>query len=133
GMYWEELRYAEDYELSFRLADNAAKSIFRSAVVGEVDVSEHPSVVRSYQAEERLLFGILACTRAELRARDPGLRRTARSGRAWCNLDLAERALETGRSKEAREFAFQALMLHPSLRGMRVAGKALALPRRQRD
>jgi glycosyltransferase involved in cell wall biosynthesis len=125
GMYYEREIFGEDYDIIFRLVDNARKIIFRSTVVANLDVSPHPSFIRSYQVQERLLLTILAALRAETQVADPGLRRVARSNRAWFMVELAQLMLQDGRRRQTCELAAQALLVHPSGEALRLIGRAL--------
>jgi glycosyltransferase involved in cell wall biosynthesis len=125
GMYYEREIFGEDYDINFRLVDNAKKIIFRSTVVAELNVSDHSSFIRSYQEQERTLLTILAALRAETQVADAGLRRVARSNRAWFMLDLARPMLDEGQRKQPLELAVQSLLIHPSAEALRLIGKAL--------
>src|SRR6185437_4195179 len=43
GSYWEKVSFAEDHDISFRLADAAARVLFRTTVTADLDISPHPS------------------------------------------------------------------------------------------
>lgn len=120
GLYWEKTSLAEDRDLSFRLADRAKKILFRPDIVGELDVSQHASLYRTYAHEEKALFAYLATLHSELAVRHPKLRRLARANRAWDLLDLTRAALDGGRRRQAREFALQSLLLHPTWSALRL-------------
>jgi glycosyltransferase involved in cell wall biosynthesis len=125
GMYYEREIFGEDYDITFRLADNANKILIRSAVVADLDVTDHPSFIRSYEAQELMLFVILASLRAETQVADAGLRRVARSNRAWFILELARRMLAEGRCKQARELAVQSILLRPTMAAIRTIARTI--------
>jgi glycosyltransferase involved in cell wall biosynthesis len=125
GMYWEKINFAEDCEISFRLADKARRIIFRSTVVGDLEVADHPSISRTFETKERLLFSIFAALRAETVVADPALRRAARTRRAWEMLRLAQLMAQERRRTEALELAVQSLLLQPSGEAVRIIGKLL--------
>jgi glycosyltransferase involved in cell wall biosynthesis len=125
GMYCETVQFAEDHDFAFRLADMAKKALFRAVVSADLDVGYHPSAARRYDAQERILFSILACLRAETQVSDPGLRRVARSNRAWRMLELARSMMEAGRTRASCELAAQALLVRPSLEALRIIARAL--------
>lgn len=120
GLYWEKTSLAEDRDLSFRLADRAKKILFRSTVVGELDVSHHASLYRTYALQEKALFAALASLHSEIEVRSPHLRRLARAIRAWDMVELCRHLLAEGKVRHAREFAAQSLLLHPSLGALRL-------------
>jgi glycosyltransferase involved in cell wall biosynthesis len=120
GLYWEKTSLAEDRDLSFRIVDRAKKILFRSTVVGDLDVSHHVSLYRSYAAQEKALFASLATLHSEFEVRSPRLRRLARSIRAWDMLELSRCVLAEGKVRHAREFATQSFLLHPSMSALRL-------------
>ena len=125
GLYWDKTNLAEDRDLAFRLTDRAAKILFRSTVVGELDVSRHQSLYRSYAAQEKALFASLAALHSELGLRNPRLRRLARANRAWDLIELSHHLFAGGKTRQAREFATQSFLLRPSLSAVRLlAGSA---------
>ena len=128
GMYTEQQMFGEDYDIQFRLADKAKKIICRSTVTADLDVSQHTSVSRDYNLEDRALFTILSCLRAEISVSHSNLRRVARGTRAWYLLDLAKLMLQHGRVSSARELALQALVLHPTLEALRLFAGTLLRP-----
>jgi cellulose synthase/poly-beta-1,6-N-acetylglucosamine synthase-like glycosyltransferase len=119
GLYWEKTSLAEDRDLSFRIVDCARKILFRSTVVGELEVSHHTSLYRSYAAQEKALFASLATLHSEYEVRSPRLRRLARSIRAWDMIELSRHVLAEGKVRHAREFAAQSFLLHPSISALR--------------
>jgi glycosyltransferase involved in cell wall biosynthesis len=120
GLYWEKTSLAEDRDLSFRLADRARKILFRAETVGELDVSQHVSLYRTYAHEEKALFAYLATLHSEFALRHPKLRRLARANRAWDLLDLTRAARDGDRTGLAREFALQSLLLRPTWSALRL-------------
>jgi hypothetical protein len=125
GMYCDTVRFAEDHDFAFRVADASKKTLFRSVVCADLDVSQHPSAARDYDEQERVLFSILACLRAETQVTDAGLRRVARSNRAWRMLELARFMMDTGRRRATCELAVQALLTRPSVEALRIIARAL--------
>jgi hypothetical protein len=83
----------------FRLADQAQRMIYRSGVVGDLDVSSHTSVSRQWAVRERVLFDMMACLRAEILMTDSRMRRSARTSRAWRILELANLEAQAGRGR----------------------------------
>jgi len=120
GLYWERISFAEDHDLSLRLADAAEKILFRPTVTAELDVSTHVSLARTFTDQDRLLFGILAVLHAESLIKNPGLRKIARQNRAWKLAELAQRKIEAGEEGAAREFVWQSLTLSPSMATLRL-------------
>jgi glycosyltransferase involved in cell wall biosynthesis len=120
GLYWEKTSLAEDRDLSFRLVDRAQTILFRAETVGELDVSQHASLYRTYAHEEKALFAYLATLHSEFSLRHPKLRRLARANRAWDLIDLTRAARAAGRRQQAREFALQSLLLYPSFSALRL-------------
>lgn len=120
GCYWEKISFAEDHDLSYRLADAAAHPLFRTTVTADLDVSTHASIARTYGDQERLLFSVLAILHAESVIRNPALRKIARGNRAWRLLDLATATLKDGNPVRAREFALEAMLIRPSKRSLSV-------------
>jgi len=125
GMYYENVYFGEDLDFAFRLVDNAKKIAFRSTVVVDLNVSRHPSIARSFQMRERLLFSVMASLRAETQIRNARLRRIARTGRAWQMVELARLMKQEARWRETCEFATQAFLVHPSMGSIRLIGEAL--------
>jgi glycosyltransferase involved in cell wall biosynthesis len=130
GMYYDREIFGEDVDIPFRLVDNAKNILCRSTVVAELEVSDHPSFIRSFRAQELNLCCILAYLRAETQVADVGLRRVARANRAWVMLELARATLRAGRRREAYELAAQALVLRPTMESLRVIGSTLLGSRR---
>jgi glycosyltransferase involved in cell wall biosynthesis len=120
GLYWEKTNLAEDRDLSLRIVDRAAKILFRSTVVGDLDVSHHVSLYRTFEREEKALFASLATLHSEIEVRSPYLRRLARAIRAWDMLELSRAALADGRTRHAREFGMQSFLLYPTLSALRL-------------
>ncbi|GAA0570052.1 glycosyltransferase family 2 protein [Rhizomicrobium electricum] len=120
GLYWEKTSLAEDRDFSFRLVDRAKRILFRADTVGELDVSHHVSLYRTFAHEEKALFAYLATLHSEFEVRNPKLRRLARANRAWDLLDLTRAALADGRRQQARQFALESLLLHPSFSALRL-------------
>lgn len=120
GLYWEKTNLAEDREFSLRLADCAHRMLFRATVVGELDVSHHVSLYRSFAAREKALFANLATLHAELEVKSPALRKLARAIRAWDLLELTRAAMSEGRGKHAREIAMESFFLHPTLSAVKL-------------
>jgi glycosyltransferase involved in cell wall biosynthesis len=124
GLYWEKTSLAEDRDLSFRLVDRARKILFRAETVGELDVSHHVSLYRTFAHEEKALFAYLATLHSEFELKNPKLRRLARANRAWDLLDLTRAAMADGRRRQARQFALESLLLHPSFSALRLFAAA---------
>lgn len=120
GLYWEKTSLAEDRDLSIRLVDRATKILFRAETVGELDVSHHVSLYRTFAHEEKALFAYVATLHSEFEVRNPKLRRLARANRAWDLLDLTKAARADGRRQQARQFALESLLLHPSFSALRL-------------
>ena len=120
GSYWENIRFAEDHDFSFRLADGAKGILFRSTVAGDADVSPHPSIARSYSEQDRILFGALATLHAEASINDPVLRKVARGNRAWRLLELARLSMAERQYAIAQGFVLQALGLSPSKEALKI-------------
>lgn len=114
GLYWEKISFAEDHNLSFKLADAARGIIFRSTVTADVDVSPHPSIARTFSENERNIFGLAAIFQAQLSLEDPALRKVCRANRAWRLLELSMSLQEQGKTTAARELAREALFIRPS-------------------
>jgi cellulose synthase/poly-beta-1,6-N-acetylglucosamine synthase-like glycosyltransferase len=119
GLYWEKTSLAEDRDFSFRLVDRARKILFRSTVAGELNVTNHVSVYRSYATQEKALFASLASLHSEIEVRNPRLRRLARAVRAWDMLELSRALVAEGKLRHAREFAAQSFLLYPSMSALR--------------
>lgn len=130
GLYWEKTSLAEDRDLSFRISDRADKILFRSTVVGELDVSHHISLYRTFAQQEKALFAYTATLHSEFEVRSPRLRRLARAIRAWDLLDLTRAAITDGRNRHAREFAMESFLLHPTLSALRLLVGSLSSGRR---
>lgn len=126
GLYWEKTNLAEDRDLSFRIIDRASKILFRSTAVGELDVSHHVSLYRTFAHQEKALFAHLATLHSEIEVRSPQIRRLARAIRAWDLLDLTRAAIADGRKQHAREFAIQSFLLHPTMSAVRLYAGTLS-------
>jgi hypothetical protein len=119
GGFWEKVAFAEDYEMIFRLMENAERIVVRTEPVAQLDVSWHPSVFRAHAPEDQILFGILATLKSSLSVSNPSLRRRLRYDRAGRLLALAMMEAERGRLPSARELAWEALLARPSFSGIR--------------
>ncbi len=120
GCYWEKISFAEDHDLSFRLSDAASRVLFRKTVTADLDVTEHPSIARTYSEQDRLMFSMLATLHAEAMLESPVLRKVARGNRAWRLIELARYCEKNNRRRTSFEFAWQALLLSPSLTALRM-------------
>jgi glycosyltransferase involved in cell wall biosynthesis len=117
GPYWEPLKFAEDHDFCFRLADRSTKSIYRDCSVAALNVSPHVSVARSIDAVDRLLFGIMALSHVEAVVIDKWLISAARANRSWKLLELAE-IMGASKNKGAmRRLVQESYLLNPSIRG----------------
>jgi hypothetical protein len=125
GLFVESLLVAEDAHFGLTLCDRASAIVFRSTVVGELDVSPHESANRSIDAEGRLLFGMMCFRHASGQVRDSGLRLAARRGLSWRLMELGQLRLAAGRSGQAFHLAIQSLVTRPSLAALVLAGKAI--------
>lgn len=125
GGYWEKVNFSEDHDFSFRLADQARRMLFRDAVVADLDVTPHPSIARTFNPEEQLLFGMAACLHAESAMKSPVLRAVVRDNRAWKLSELSQMQLDAGKRHSAIAFAREAVMLKPSGSSLRLLAKAV--------
>ncbi len=107
GLYWDKIGFAEDHELSFRLADGSRKTLYSSVVAADADVTPHPSVARCYDYEDSIFFDLLAIMHAEYHLRDARLRRAARRNRSSRMMQLSELLAARGRRREALSLAYQ--------------------------
>ena len=126
GLYWEDISEAEDYEMVFRLADQAQRMIYRSGVVGYLDVSSHASVSRQWPVRERVLLDMMACLRAEILMTDSRMRRSARTSRAWRILELANLEAQQGRGRTA--LSLEGLALRLSAEPLRILARSFVKP-----
>lgn len=117
GGYWEHLRFAEDHDFCFRVADRARKAVFRASPVAALNVSPHESVARSINAMDRLLFGIMALNHAESVLTDADLIGTARANRSWKILELSEILALSKNKGAARRLVWESFFVKPSLSG----------------
>lgn len=118
GGYWEPLRFAEDHDFCFRVADRARKAIFRSSPTAALNVSPHESVARSINSIDRLLFGIMALNHAEALLTDANLIGTARANRSWKLFELSEVAIQRKNKGAARRLVWESFCVKPSLSGL---------------
>jgi glycosyltransferase involved in cell wall biosynthesis len=126
GLYWEDISEAEDYEMVFRLADQAQRMIYRSGVVGDLDVSSHTSVSHQWPVRERVLFDMIACLRAEILMTDSRMRRSARTSRAWRILELANLEAQAGRGRMV--LGLEGLALRLSAEPLRIIARSFVKP-----
>ena len=126
GGFWEKVAFAEDHEMIFRLIANAATIVVRTEPVADADVSQHSSVARTHALEDQFLFSILATLKASLSVSDPSLRSRLRYDRAGRLLGLATLEAERGRLRPARELAWEALAIRPSLSALKTYGRIAA-------
>lgn len=117
GLYWASLKFAEDHDFCFRLADRSKKSIYRDCPAAALNVSPHVSVARSIDAVDRLLFGIMALRHVEVVVIDKWLISAARANRSWKLLELAE-IMGISKNKGAmRRLVQESYLLNPSILG----------------
>jgi hypothetical protein len=114
GGYWEQISFAEDHDFAMRLIDKSSRTLFRSEVVAELDVTPHDSAFRRLNEEEQRMFSIVATLHAEYRVSNPVLRTTAKRNRAWRLLELGNMKMVSGERDQARNFAVQSLLTYPS-------------------
>ncbi len=115
GLFWEKLSMAEDRDLGLRLLDCAEKVVYRDAVVADYDRTTQVGICKAYTEDEIRQFVVLAMLHAETSMQDHALRRVAKGYRAWMLLELAQSAQEAGRADQARELAWQSVMLRPTM------------------
>lgn len=125
GRYWDHLRFAEDHDFCFRLADASCKSLYRNEPVAALNVSPHPSVARSIDAVDRLLYGIMALNHAEAVVRDEGLLASARANRSWKLLELSEILISEKNKGAARRLVWESFFVKPSISGLTRGLRAL--------
>lgn len=118
--YWEKVIFAEDHDLSFRLSDAAKRVIFRKTVTANLDVSNHPSVARTFTEKDRVMFSILCTIHAETNITSSLLRKVARGNRAWRLIELAKYCEEEGRIATSHELVWQSFLLSPSLTAFKI-------------
>jgi hypothetical protein len=121
GLFLEQLLVGEDAHFGLVICDRASSILFRSTVVGELDVSPHESANRAIDREGRLLFGLMCYRHASGQVRDPGLQTAARRGLSWRLMELGELRLESGRKAQAFHLALQSLLACPSVAAFRLA------------
>lgn len=125
GLFLETLLVGEDSPFGLTLCDRASAILFRSTVVGELDVSPHDSANRRIDTEGRILFGIMGYRHAAGLLRDAGLLKAAQRALSWRLMELGELRLAAGRPHQALHLAIQSLVAWPSLAALRLAAKAL--------
>ncbi|MCM2347605.1 MAG: hypothetical protein NDI95_13365 [Acidovorax soli] len=118
GGYWEHLRFAEDHDFCFRIADRARKAMFRFYPVAALNVSPHESVARSIDEMDRLLYGIMALNHAEAVLEDVDLIATARANRSWKLWELSELVRATKNKGAARRLVWESFFVKPSVSGL---------------
>lgn len=118
GHYWDHLRFAEDHDFCFRLADASQKALYRGVATASANVSQHVSVARSIDAIDRLLYGIMALNHAEVVLQDEYLIATARANRSWKLLELSEILASKNKKGAARRLVWESFFVKPSLAGM---------------
>lgn len=118
GHYWEHLRFAEDHDFCFRVADASRKALYRNVPTASANVSQHVSVARSIDALDRLLYGIMALNHAEAVLSDERLIATARANRSWKLLELSEIMASSKNKGAARRLVWESFFVKPSLAGM---------------
>lgn len=128
GLFWEKLSMAEDRDLGLRLLDRAEKVLYRDVVVADYDRTTQVGICKAYTGDEIRQFVILAMLHAETSMQDHALRRVAKGYRAWMLLELAQSAQETGRTGQARELAWQSVMLRPTMAAMELLLRASMSP-----
>lgn len=128
GGYWPRIRFAEDHDFCYRLADEAKGIIFRADVCAEFDITPTPSLSRSFSEHDRILFGMLASMRVESIVKNKLLRRVAKANRAWRLLELARLLDRGGQRTMAREMAIQSLLVHPSAAGLKTLATLMKRP-----
>lgn len=118
GLYWDHLRFAEDHDFCFRLADTSRKALYRSVVTASANVSQHVSVARSIDAIDRLLFGIMALNHAEVVLQNECLIATARANRSWKLLELSEILASSKNKGAVRRLVWESFFVKPSVSGL---------------
>lgn len=114
GLFWEKLSMAEDRDLGLRLLDRAKKVLYRDVVVADYDRSTQVGICKAYSEDETRQFVILAMLHAETSMQDHALRRVAKGYRAWMLLELAQSVRQAGHTDQARELAWQSLLIRPT-------------------
>ena len=124
GMYSEDQMFGEDYDIQLRLADRARKIICRSTVTSELTVDEHPSISRTYDSPNKLLFTMLSCLRRRWQIPESHFAQACTTeSRLVFARSYTNRCCRWKRS-QALEIAVQSLLLHPSGEALRVIGAA---------
>lgn len=118
GNYWDHLRFAEDHDFCFRLADASRKTLYRGVATASANVSQHVSVARSIDAIDRLLYGIMALNHAEVVLQDECLIATARANRSWKLLELSAILASSKNKGAARRLVWESFFVKPSVSGL---------------
>lgn len=114
GCYWEKISFAEDHDISFRLADAAQGILYRKRVTATQDLTPHQSIASMFAQRERNLFGIVAVYNAQLSIKSTRLRRVCKANRAWRLMELAQAHLDEGDRRVALDLAREAFFVWPS-------------------
>lgn len=83
GGFWEQIRYAEDWELMVRIADRATTILYRPDVVSAYSLPEGNSISLAYSRAENDVMQIACAIHARLRCQDKRSRKCARAREAW--------------------------------------------------
>jgi glycosyltransferase involved in cell wall biosynthesis len=120
GVYWDKIRFAEDYNFALRLADHAKIALYWPTVVAILDVGPRISIEGTYLVQEKQLFSMMAALHGELVSTTPILCDAARRGRAWHMALLAEMVLKQGKGGLASRLARESLAIKLNSLGLRV-------------
>jgi glycosyltransferase involved in cell wall biosynthesis len=118
GGYLVTLRFAEDYEFLFRLADRTDGIIFCDKHVARYRLPEGDSHSLSFNTAEQHLQSLAAAQHLRVTAQSAEVRRAARLTEAWTLRLLSKGLRRDGRPGAALSFAVESVLVQPTFGGL---------------
>jgi hypothetical protein len=121
GGFWEEIRFAEDFEFVLRLADRSGRIFYRDVPVAAYTVAAHQGAYSAVTGVERALLAIAVMHRLQILGSHNEVFHCARRVESWMFLKLATYARERGENRKYWAFLFHSISMRVSATAIRMA------------
>jgi glycosyltransferase involved in cell wall biosynthesis len=131
GGFWEQARFAEDYELMLRIADRARRILYRPHCVASYRLPEGNANSLAFTKLEETTQWLLCTIHLQAKCIRPAVRGCARARESWVLREVAQHLLTEGRPVAAIPFAWQGVCAFPTLGGAAFAARTIGRAVRQ--
>lgn len=126
GGFFERVRFAEDYDLMMRIADEADRILYRPDCVARYRLPVADSISSVESRQDQTLQQLTCTQHIRAKCHRPLVRRCARAREGWILRQLAGYMISENRSGAALSFAWQAVCTYPTLGAAAFLGRSLA-------